>query len=87
MYQITECDELFKLFIYNLTIILFVGSIVVVGNTKSQTISTGIVFVTHPKAAIFVEMTEPMGEPAELASCIVAYTSMLSLEAGFKKCK
>ena len=31
-------DIVLKLFIYNLTIILFVGSIVVVGNTKSQTI-------------------------------------------------
>ncbi len=59
-----------SLFKYNLTIILFVGSIVVVGNTISTFTSTGTTLLTHPINAILDVIVGPIGVPVEFANCI-----------------
>ena len=55
---------------YNLTIILFVGSIVVVGNTISTLTSTGITALTQPINATLDVIVGPIAVPVELANCI-----------------
>ena len=60
------------LFTYIFTIILFVGSIVVVVNVKSVVTSTGIVEVTHPISEVPEDKIGPIGVPVESANCIVA---------------
>ena len=69
---------------YNLTIILFVGSIVVVGNTISTLTSNGITELTQPIKEIFVLIVGPIGFPVESANCISTYASISSLLASFK---
>ena len=59
-----------SLFKYNLTIILLVGSIVVVGNTISTLVSTGVEAFTHPIKASLDVIAGPIVVPAELANCI-----------------
>ena len=59
-----------SLFKYNLTIILLVGSIVVVGNTISTLTSTGITLVVHPIKESLDVIFEPIGVPDESANCI-----------------
>ena len=58
------------LFKYNLTIILFVGSIVVVGKTISTLTSTGTTLLTHPIAAMLDVIVGPIGVPDEFDNCI-----------------
>ena len=41
----------------------FVGSIVVVGNTRSTTVSAGVELSTQPINAVFVLILEPIGVP------------------------
>ena len=53
---------------YNLTIILFVGSIVVVGKTISTLTSTGITALTHPIKATLDVIVGPIGVPDESAN-------------------
>ena len=50
---------------YNLAIILFVGSIVVVGNTISTLTSTGIILLTQPISSTPEFMVGPIGVPDE----------------------
>ena len=58
------------LFKYNLTIILFVGSIVVVGNKISTLTSTGTTLLTQPIKEILDVIVGPIGVPDESANCI-----------------
>jgi hypothetical protein len=58
------------LFKYNLTIILFVGSIVVVGNTISTFTSTGTTLLTHPIKVMLDVIVGPIGVPDEFDNCI-----------------
>ena len=69
---------------YNLTIILFVGSIVVVGNTISTFTSTGITALTQPINEMLEDIVGPIGVPDEFANCISTYASISSLLACFK---
>jgi len=69
---------------YNLTIILFVGSIVVVGNTISTFTSTGLNGLTQPIKAMLEVIVGPIVVPDEFANCISTYASISSLLAGFK---
>ncbi len=55
---------------YNLTIILFVGSIVVVDKTISILTSTGITALTQPINTIFEVIVGPIGVPKLSANCI-----------------
>ena len=55
---------------YNLTIILSVGPIVVVGKTISILTSTGITALTQPISTIFDAMVGPIGVPELSANCI-----------------
>jgi hypothetical protein len=55
---------------YNLTIILFVGSIVVVDKTISILTSTGITALTQPIKTTFDVIVGPIGVPVLSANCI-----------------
>ena len=55
---------------YNLTIILFVGSIVVVDKTISILTSTGITALTQPIKTTFYVIVGPIGVPVLSANCI-----------------
>ena len=72
---------------YNLTIILSVADIVVVGITISTLTSAAITLLTHPINAILDVMVGPIAVPVLSASCISTYASISSLDACFKKCK
>jgi hypothetical protein len=72
------------LFKYNLTINLFVGSIVVLGKTISTLTSEGITALTHPISTTLDVIVGPIGVPELLANCISTYASISSLLAGFK---
>lgn len=55
---------------YILTIILLVGSIVVVGNVKSQVTSTGVDTSTHPISLLPEFTAGAIVVPDEFANCI-----------------
>lgn len=59
-----------KLVRYNLTIILFVGDIDVVGNTISNESSPGLIGSTYGKELTFDVIVEPIGVPDESDNCI-----------------
>jgi hypothetical protein len=72
------------LFKYNLTIILFVGSIVVVGSVISTSVVSGVELLIQPTFATLEVIIGPIGVPEESASCISTYASISSPTACFK---
>ena len=72
---------------YILTIILSVGFTPIEDNAISALISAGSVEFTQPISSLPEDITVPYPIPEELANSIVTYASILSLEAGFKKCR
>ena len=64
----TDFDDDVLLFKYNLAIILFVGLIVVVGNTISTLTSTGTTLLTQPIKATLDVIVGPIIFPAESAN-------------------
>jgi hypothetical protein len=55
---------------YNLVIILFVGSIVVVGSVKSTVTSTGVEASTQPTKDFPEDKVGPIGVPELSVNCI-----------------
>jgi hypothetical protein len=65
------CAEELSLFNQSFTIILFVGSIVVVVKVISQFTSCGTTELTQSTDSTPDDIVAPIGLPAESASCIV----------------
>jgi len=69
---------------YNLTIILSVEDIDVVGNTMSNKSSPGLIGSTYNKEATFDVIVGPIGVPDEFDNCISTYPSTSAFAAGNK---
>jgi uncharacterized protein YraI len=72
------------LFKYSLTIILFVGSIVIVDIVKSTSFVYGVEAFTQPKFTTPEVKVVPIGVPAELANCISTYACCTLFSVVFK---
>jgi hypothetical protein len=68
VYQLIDFALLSLLVKYNLTIILLVGSIVVVGSIKSNSNSAGVATSTQPINETPVEIIGPIAVPVESAN-------------------